>query len=216
MPTLILLPVINGAFFNDDGVNINGFEVDKARAWEAVDDPVGAFDDETVSVATASYVQLVGTGGKRWSFKFQPPSQAGAQNIASISRVDLFWVARRAAAGTGATLAPFISNAGSLSDASQTAMTTSYVGRVRSMTTDPVTGQPWNLTDFENQTIEAGVVRGATGNSTARCTQLYLSLEYDILPWATQQTGEGNWAAQEGAGGSWTSIPAGYGTWETE
>lgn len=214
---VFLRPGPNGLYTDPVGsVVVGGSEFPIANGFQAVDDPIGAFNDETVAPSTADYVRLSSAPGARWSFKFQTPAEAGAHNVGSIIQVTVFWVTRRANVGTGATIHHFISSSGTISDQfANVVLSTSYVVRSLVYTTDPKTGIAWDPATFRDQLFEAGIVRAdpAGGNSFAHMTQLYAKIDYNVAEWSTDPPASGTWSAEAGGTGGWATFGAGADTW---
>lgn len=146
-----------------DGTSTGGTVTGAASGYLAIDDPVGAPDDDT------TYIALTAINVKR-SVTTTTSYQRG-----SIFQVQTV-VRAKAISGTTVLLAPFIRQSGvDQTNGVAHTVTTSYANYTNTYSTNPFTGQPWTADDLS--TVEFGFYLTNIGTSTSvRVTQMYLSV----------------------------------------
>ena len=171
-------PQSEGELPNGDGAYTTWTIAGSAPAgtrWQSVDDPIGAPDNGVTYIASPN-------NANRNSFSFSDLSYSSV----TVQWIDVTVRARRSA-GTGgsATLQIFYREGGSdYNNANTQGLTTAYVTYSLAgwnYTTNPATGQPWNLTTVNN--MEWGVLRSAaTSGRLAWVTQMYVTVGYSLIP----------------------------------
>lgn len=218
MAVVFLLPVANGLFFDPTvgNVVIGGALVDRTRAWEAVDDPVGSPDDDTSYAAFHSSPGVESAGG-RYSFVFQRPQDVGVTNIKEIQLLTLQFRSRKGAIGAGDPICTgFVSRptpAATVQFADTFFPTTSYQDFISTWTTNPILNAPWTAADLNGGLFEFGIVRGAGGEQFIRNTQIFLKLDYTTLDWVPFPPGEDDWSTTGKATGTWGTQVVATGGW---
>lgn len=154
--------------------------------WAAVDDGVGAADDDVTYVSTS-------TGDATDTFAHAP---TGLAPSSSISKVTIRIRARKTATGTPTVIAACLYTDGGLAPTNAATLTddTAYHDIDVDFTTNPATGDPWKVSELDGVFFGYRFVSG----STVRVTQCYMTVVCASAP-----TTKGMAISQDSTGVKW-------------
>lgn len=128
--------------------------------------------DEVSSDDDSTYVYTTSTSGQRDLYDL-PAHSAGSGTINSVTVKS---ICRRTSAGGGGTARLDVLVGGSLYTGSSAGLGVSYAEISRAMATSPATGAAWTWGEID--AMEAGVNLVAPSGYEARCTQLWVEVDY--------------------------------------
>lgn len=213
-----ILPVAQGTAtpVNAQYIN-NGVTVTKdlSNAYLMVDDTTSINFDDHDSDTTYIRFALGDADGANWTFKAADITFPA--NLTTIDAVRVRAAVSRLSLGGGAWSGVAIGHAGVVSNIgppSYLALSSPNFIEVRHiMYFNPISGLPWQASDFTNQSFEIGYYK-SSGPSRPICTSVFAEVYYslsDFLPaqgapvttWTTAAGASSSWNAQGGPSTTW-------------
>ena len=148
---------------------------------------IGHYDQWTVNTGTKTYAvgqtdsddtTYISASSNNQSETFVLPN-VNVPSGATINSVNLYAIARESSGDASIKLRVENGTSGGHQDDSTSYnLTSSYATYSRSMTTNPLTGYAWTVSEVNNWTTRFGVVRSNSSGGTPRVTQIYIVVSY--------------------------------------
>ena len=191
-----------------DETNISNQYPASTYHWDKVDDLQGSPDDDS------TYVQAQSDTYQRDLYNLSAPTGNG-----TINYIKVWYRFRQSPTGT-AYLTPAIKTGGTAYEGSEDTTGTSWENGSYQWTTNPKTGVAWTWDDLT--ALQAGIKMHRSGGTGARCTQVYVEVDYTaaetpktssdvgsgVDAYVSLETGEAKTSSDAGAGIEGTPLPS--------
>jgi hypothetical protein len=132
--------------------------------WEDVDEETPDEGDTRVYKTGTSYTRDL----------YNLPSHSVGSG--TINFIKIYFRCQRPGSGTSCRAEPSLKSDGVVTDGTEVTLTSSYTTYSEQWSTNPADSQPWEWTDID--ALQIGVRLKGDGTNPARCTQVYVEVDY--------------------------------------
>lgn len=162
-----------------DETSINTQFPDETEHWDKV--------DEETADGTNTYVRNLGVASFQRDL-YNLPASSGSGTINSIT---IYTVCKRGT-GTAARQKASLKSNSTVTDGTETTLTTVYTSRSETWTTNPADSAAWEWADIDALQIGVSLRAASTGSYAADCTQVYVEIDYvGVTEKSSSDTGSG-------------------------